>query len=735
MANEYSIGEQQSPEAAARSAAKAARLAAEACDLAKRAEIAARFAEKITLVGSAVAREFGLPAVLDVVLEQAVKILEARFVQIHLVDEGRRALKLAGQRNLPDDLIEKISDLSFDDSALAARTASSGHVQIVSSIEELDPVLEIDHYVLLRTGCKTAVALPLFARGDLLGVLTFALAEPHKFTPEERAALDNCAEIFSISIAHASIFERERQVRALFEAVGHAAVAIASELELAPALQEIVDKARDVVDAEFAALGIVNPEGRAFTPWVFSGMTKEEADRIGRHPEPVATLALVALSGCLVREPDIRQHPLYQGIPDHHPVITSFLAVPIFNKELPVGNLYLGNKRGAAEFTKEDQRAIELLAAHAGAAVRQAFLREELQLEHARFKAIVQYAPHGVAFVEADTMKVVANRRAIEILGRPLPMEIPEKVEYEGDLYTPDGQQLSDADRPSRRAMRGETVPPQELIVHRRDGIEVPVLVSVSPVIESGTTKGVVVVFENISVLKELQRLREEWAAIVTHDLRQPLNILTMHLHLLRQMAASPSPEKLHKAAEQMQKATANLNRMVTDLAEASRIETKRLTLERRSVDLESLVRDVVQRQLALAPSREVVVHAAGPIPKIEVDSLRIEQVLNNLLSNALKYSYSGTPVDIQLQIANDEVQVIVANRGPGITPGDLHKLFDRYYRTSRARASMVGGQGLGLYIAKGLIEAHGGRIWAESIPGEITTFQFGLPVPVKPAA
>jgi GAF domain-containing protein len=355
MTDEYLLGGQRSREAAAESAAKAARLAAEAGDLAKRAEIAARFAEKIMLVGSAVAREFGLPAILDVVLDQAVKILEARFVQIYLIDESRRTLKLVGQRNFPDDLIGQISELRFDDPLLAAKTASSGLAHIVCSIEELDPALKIDHQALLRTECKTLVALPLFARSALLGALTFALAEPHQFTSEERTALDNCAEIFSISIANASIFEKERQVRALFEAVGQAAVAIAGALELAPTLQDIADRAREIVDAEYAALGVVNPECKIFKPWVFSGVTKEQADRIGRHPQPNGTLALVAVSGCIIREPDIRRHPLYRGIPDQHPVITSFLGVPIFCDGRPLGNLYLGNKRNGAEFTTEDQ--------------------------------------------------------------------------------------------------------------------------------------------------------------------------------------------------------------------------------------------------------------------------------------------------------------------------------------------------------------------------------------------
>jgi PAS domain S-box-containing protein len=425
---------------------------------------------------------------------------------------------------------------------------------------------------------------------------------------------------------------------------------------------------------------------------------------------------------------DVRQHSSFRGFPTHHPVITSFLGVPIHDNGRSVGNLYLGNKRGASEFTHEDLRAIELLAAHAGAVVRQARMREQLGKERARFKAILEHAPQGVAFVEMDTMKVLANRRAVELLGRPLPIETPEKVEYDAGLFTLDGKPIDEENRPARRVMRGEAVQAEELIIRRPDGTEVPVLVSAAPVVERDRTEGVVLLFEDLSIFKEWQRLREEWAAIITHDLRQPVNILTMQAYLLQRMAASPDPEKLHQATAQLQKAAKNLSRMVADLGDASSIETKQLSLERQFVDLESLVRDVVENQRTLASNRRVSLNIAGPIPRVYADPLRIEQVLGNLLVNALKYSDTGTSVDVQVRILDDAVHVLVTNRGPGIPPDELPKLFDRYYRTSGAQAGSERGLGLGLYIAKGLIEAHGGRIWAESTPGEATTFRFTLP-------
>jgi PAS domain S-box-containing protein len=718
------LPEKQSGETAAEAAARAARLAREAAQLAIRAENAARFAEKITRVGSAVAHQFGLCPIVDCVLDETIGLLEARFATVHLV-VNNNMLKLVGQRSVPKDLTDKISELSFTDPVLAARCASCNRLLSVS-VDELGTDLRIDYHMLSHTGCNSIVALPLVARGRLFGVLTFALAERHDFVEEERAALDNCADIFAIGIANAAMYEEERELHALFEAVSQAAVAIAGELGLMPSLQSIVDKVRMVLNAEYAALGIVMSQDQPFEPWVFSGMTGEQADRIGRYPRPVGTLGLVA-AGQKLRVPDVCQHSSFCGLPSHHPPIKSLLAAPIHYKDSPVGNLYVANKRGADEFTPEDEQAVEVLAAHAGAIIHQSHLRDELDIERKRFKTIVEYAPHGVMFIETSTMKVLANHRAAELIGRPLPTEVPEYLWSQPEILTPDRNLVPEEDGPLRRAMRGETVPTSELIIRRPNGSEVPVLVSASPVVRLGIIEGVVLVFENISVLKELQQSREEWAALVAHDLRQPLNVLMLQSHSLPTMAAGGDPAILYKISEQMKNAVTRIARMVGDLMDVSQIETNRLTLERRLLDLDSLVREVVEREQVVAPDRRISLRIDGPLLKVLVDPLRIDAVLTNLLTNALKYSDPATPIEVDVRTVDNKVVVLVTNRGPGISSDELPRLFGRYYRTARARES-ASGLGLGLHIAKGLIEAHGGHIWAESTPGQTTTFGFALP-------
>lgn len=328
-------------------------------------------------------------------------------------------------------------------------------------------------------------------------------------------------------------------------------------------------------------------------------------------------------------------------------------------------------------------------------------------------------------FIEAGTEKVTANRRALELAGQP---SVSTVASYRGQVCTPDGKPLPMEKWPGWCVLRGVPFETQEMLIRGPEGREVPVLLSAAPVfLRDGRPEGVVVLYEDISELKRLQRLREEWASIVTHDLRQPLNLITLAIGSLSRMAQTPDPQRLHKGLEQAKKAAHTLNRMISDLADVSRIETKHLTVERRPVDLASLTREVVERQRSMTPDRAIELDVVGAIPAVAADYERIEQVLGNLLVNALKYSDPGTPVQVAVRPVHGEVRVMVTNRGPGIPSEELPRLFDRYYRTTRARAGGARGLGLGLNIAKGLIEAHGGRIWAESRPGEATTFQFAL--------
>jgi len=196
---------------------------------------------------------------------------------------------------------------------------------------------------------------------------------------------------------------------------------------------------------------------------------------------------------------------------------------------------------------------------------------------------------------------------------------------------------------------------------------------------------------------------------------------------LLSNLRGGTLPERDLEVLERMRRASARLTRMINDLLDASRIEARRLSLDRRIIDLSALVDRVVEGLTMTTASQRIVV-TAEPHLEAFCDADRIEQVLENLVTNAVKYGELGSPIQVEVIDRRDEIEIVVANRGPGIAADQLPGLFARFGRIEETSVARKPGVGLGLYISKGLVEAQGGRIWAESVPGDTTTFHFTVP-------
>jgi PAS domain S-box-containing protein len=254
---------------------------------------------------------------------------------------------------------------------------------------------------------------------------------------------------------------------------------------------------------------------------------------------------------------------------------------------------------------------------------------------------------------------------------------------------------------------------------------------------ESGRVIGVRGTSQDITHLKELERMKEEWTSVIAHDLRQPIGAIKMAADLLPDLHAAQKGDEERAITARIGKAAGTLARMVDDLLDVSRLEAHRLSLDRSWVDLRAMVQDAIDRLAHLTAGRAVTMAVYGPPKKVFADAGRLEQVLGNLLSNAVKYGEKDAEVRVELATRPDEVEVSVTNRGRGILPEEMDQLFTRFGRSKATRESGVPGLGLGLYIAKGLVEAHGGHMWVDSVPNEATTFRFTVPttIPARAAA
>jgi PAS domain S-box-containing protein len=244
----------------------------------------------------------------------------------------------------------------------------------------------------------------------------------------------------------------------------------------------------------------------------------------------------------------------------------------------------------------------------------------------------------------------------------------------------------------------------------------------------SGRVIGARGTVQDITRVKELQRMRDEWTSIIAHDLRQPIGFIAMAADFLPTLHNDEAAEKERDFTQRIGSAANTLARMVDDLLDLSLLEADRLKLERKLVDPKPLVSEALKRVAHLAGEGRIkVIEGPGLVP-VFVDPMRVGQVIGNLLSNAIKYGDQDREIIVEEKQKAGECEITVTNYGPGIAPADLPRLFNRFARSKTTRGSGISGLGLGLYIAKGVVNAHGGRIWAESTPGEKTTFHVTLP-------
>lgn len=488
----------------------------------------------------------------------------------------------------------------------------------------------------------------------------------------------------ALRAAHAA----EQRLRSQLEEVGAASLAISDIREIEDVLQKIVDEARSVADARFAVIAIGDDPEQPLSRFAQSGMTPAELDAIGRAPH----------------------HPA------DHPGIGSFLAVPVRYRGSSVGTIYLGDKLGGHEFTAEDEHAIQLLSSHVGVALENARLYRDAVLDRVRLATVLEQLPEGVVVRDEAGQVVVFNETARSLAQRP-----------DGwlEMYQANAGAVPLAEHPLRRALRnGETVIGVEAEL-RNQGRAIPVLVNAAPIRRpDGASAGAVAVFQDITPLKEAERLREEWNAVIAHDLRQPVNVIQLGATLLEQRLEQA---KDRQTAARIADAARKLAVMIADLLELSRLEANRLDLRREMADVAALSRELIERTVVLEPQHSIRLETDGPT-ELSVDPSRIEQVLGNLLSNAIKYGQPDSEIVVAVQGRRSAVEVSVTNRGAGIPADELPRLFTRFHRAGAARQSGVRGIGLGLYLCKGLVEAHGGTIGADSVPGETTTFRFTLP-------
>ena len=410
------------------------------------------------------------------------------------------------------------------------------------------------------------------------------------------------------SDAAEAITEASR-VRRRFERLLSAGIAVFSERSLDRVLQQVVDSAREVVDARYAALGVLAPDRKSLSQFVTSGLSEAERRRIGDLPTGRGLLGLMISDPKPIRTADINTHPKRYGFPPHHPPMKSFLGVPIVSRDEVFGNLYLTEKVGDAEFDAEDEAIAVLLAAHAAVAVENARLNDE-------------------------------------------------------------GQRL-------------------------------------------------------LGQVRDMQRQRDLSFAMMNHELR---NALTGVYGWAERLVRGKSPETAAHAAREVYESAGRTITLLNNFLDLTRLDAGKVQPVWRDVDVPTAVERVFSGVRPTAEAKRITleVRRADIVAAFRTDPVRLEQILVNLLTNAVRHSPDGSSVVVQVVAADSDVRFAVIDRGPGIPMELQNRIFEPFERFDPHSGV---GTGLGLPVSRRLAEVLGGRLTVESEVGKGAIFTLVLPL------
>ncbi|HEY3445157.1 MAG TPA: ATP-binding protein [Myxococcales bacterium] len=415
--------------------------------------------------------------------------------------------------------------------------------------------------------------------------------------------------------------------------------------------------------------------------------------------------------------------------------LRALYGVPIPGPPEPAGVLHIGSRR-AGEFNPVAVHVLGAVANRVGQIVlreRERSLLEaaalDLARERAQLQAVLESVPDGLIAYGSRGEILRTNERARHLAPHLTPEALALPIEQRVRRWPVDdeaGRPLAPGESPAERALRGEVVHSVTLRIPPPDEDEPERWLSASaaPIrLEGGEVTGAVVTLADVTDLRRLQQHQESLIRMVSHDLRTPLSTVTMQAEML--LRRTTDPECLRRA-KTIKTGAHRMEVMIKDLVDSARQETGHLTLDLRPTDLPEFLENLRARLSGVLAMERVQVHSAGRLPLVLADADRLERILVNLVSNALKYSEPDAPVVVECRPERRGVEVAVIDRGVGIDAGELPHIFERYYRATRTKGTE--GLGLGLSITRMLVAAHGGRIKVESTPGLGSTFTVWLP-------
>ena len=530
------------------------------------------------------------------------------------------------------------------------------------------------------------------------------------------------------------------ELRDRLSRLSQASLRINESLDFDTVLQGVLDSACSLTGARYGVITLLNESGR-IQDFLYSGLTPEESRRFAEFPNGMLFFEYLSSISEPLRLRDFHSYVRELGLPEFQPPMAvstplPFLAAPIRHLGESVGAFYVGEKE--LEFTPEDEETLVMFASQAALVIANARRHREEQRTRADLETLVNTTPVGVMVFDADTGEVRSiNREARRIVSDLCePGGSAEQLLEVLTFRRADGREISLVEFPLAQGLRtGETVRAEEIVLQSPDGRSVTTLVNATPIFseegEEGEVESVVVTMQDMTPMEELERLRAEFLGMVSHELRTPLTSIKGSAATLTEAASDLDPAEMLQFYRIIGEQADYMRDLIGDLLDVARIETGELAVAPAPADVASLVDEARSRFQSGGGRNNLRIALSSDLPLVMADGRRIIQVLSNLLSNAARHSHEASAIGVAAVREGYHVAVSVTDEGRGIAAERLPHLFRKFSRLEgEDRGRDIAGSGLGLAICKGIVEAHGGRIWAESDgPGLGSRFTFTIPV------
>jgi PAS domain S-box-containing protein len=497
--------------------------------------------------------------------------------------------------------------------------------------------------------------------------------------------------------------------------------AMSARLDLSSLLELILQSAVEILAGQAGLITLRRDDG-AFAPFASIGLPVralplfeplwrdlESEEKRGVIPDLMLRLALAAKAA---------------GVP-----LRQVVTLPLETGEEITGYIFIFRARGAA-FSNNDRQVLSAFANQAAVAVHNARLYQQVSAERERLDAIIENSGDGVMIINPYRIIQTWNRALANLTGISAGEAIGRPCYDVLNLRTSQGVSVCHTACPLVHPPDDERLY-AEGIHHRADGLAITLADNYSTQFnDEGEITQVIANVRDMTRLREAEELKQTLLSVISHELKTPVSIIKGYAGTLARQDADWDKDTLAEGLAVIEEEADRLDKLISNLLEASRLQAGGLKLQLSYLNLADLARTAVENLQATTDKHTFQLNFPKDYPLILGDFERVREVLTNLVSNAIKYSPDGGLIKVGGQLGKaNTVRLYVSDEGIGIPPADQERIFERFHRVDNRLARQTPGTGLGLFLVRAVIEAHGGRVWVDSTPGQGSVFWVELPI------